>query len=491
MTTWRDNLLPGSFRGVPFKTLPLTTQIGRRNVVHEYPQRDKPYGEDLGRKARQYQVEAIVLGVDYLSQRDRLIAALESKGAGRLVHPTLGEMDVILSSPASMTEDLGVAGGSAKFSMTFTEAGDIAALTVTADTSKRVETAADAATATAQDAFGRTFDLGSDQPGLLSQVLNVLNGATAGIVGLINDIKSLPASLLADATSLVNAAIGDSQQILSAFSSLSDMLDLGILGALFASSSTGAVPTDSVPALSVASQIAVASATLSTTASSPAALAAVMTGVVQGFRGTTGTGGGVVGGFGLPGLSASRTVADGSAVSALAGTPFLALADAMPSAAGTGGVVSFDAVPAPDTALGTAQASNRQALAGLVRQVAVIEAVRAATDRDASYTTTAEAAATRDGLAGRLDAEMLASQDHDLTASLRALRATLVEDMDRRAAALPSLKTVLTTTVQPALVLAARYYDDPSRAADLVARNDVAHPGFVPAGRLTMIGVTA
>ena len=34
----------------------------------------------------------------------------------------------------------------------------------------------------------------------------------------------------------------------------------------------------------------------------------------------------------------------------------------------------------------------------------------------------------------------------------------------------------------PALVLAHRLYDDPSWDADIVARNDVVHPGFVPGG---------
>jgi hypothetical protein len=34
--------------------------------------------------------------------------------------------------------------------------------------------------------------------------------------------------------------------------------------------------------------------------------------------------------------------------------------------------------------------------------------------------------------------------------------------------------------IEPAVVLAARIYDDASRAGEIVQRNNIAHPGFVP-----------
>ena len=46
---WRDNLLSASFRGIPFKVLDTTTQVGRRNVLHQFPFKDVPYVEDLGK----------------------------------------------------------------------------------------------------------------------------------------------------------------------------------------------------------------------------------------------------------------------------------------------------------------------------------------------------------------------------------------------------------------------------------------------------------
>lgn len=75
---WRDELRPASFRGVSFYVEGGTLTFGRRLAIHEYPQREKPYVEDLGKKARVYRLEAFVLGPDYMKDRDALIDALET-----------------------------------------------------------------------------------------------------------------------------------------------------------------------------------------------------------------------------------------------------------------------------------------------------------------------------------------------------------------------------------------------------------------------------
>lgn len=45
--TWKDRLQDASFRGVPFKVEEESAGTGRRVETHEYPNRDKPYTEDL------------------------------------------------------------------------------------------------------------------------------------------------------------------------------------------------------------------------------------------------------------------------------------------------------------------------------------------------------------------------------------------------------------------------------------------------------------
>ncbi|HHG0355951.1 TPA: DNA circularization N-terminal domain-containing protein, partial [Escherichia coli] len=47
--TWKDRLQGASFRGVPFKVEEESAGTGRRVETHEYPNRDKPYTEDLGK----------------------------------------------------------------------------------------------------------------------------------------------------------------------------------------------------------------------------------------------------------------------------------------------------------------------------------------------------------------------------------------------------------------------------------------------------------
>jgi prophage DNA circulation protein len=90
---WRDRLLPASFRGVGFWIDQAKTPVGRKGQLHEYPQRDLPYFEDLGQQARIHDITAFIIGADCLEQRDKLLKALEA-GSGELVHPWLGRLQV-------------------------------------------------------------------------------------------------------------------------------------------------------------------------------------------------------------------------------------------------------------------------------------------------------------------------------------------------------------------------------------------------------------
>jgi len=55
---WRDRLRKARFRGVEFWVAADETSIGRRVVFHEYPLRDIPCAQDLGRRGRRYEVGA-------------------------------------------------------------------------------------------------------------------------------------------------------------------------------------------------------------------------------------------------------------------------------------------------------------------------------------------------------------------------------------------------------------------------------------------------
>lgn len=121
MSAWRDRLVPASFRGVQFHVELGALSGGRRIVMHEFAKRDDPYAEDMGRRARKHPVTAYLVSPDYQPDRDALRDALEEEGPGTLVHPTLGEFDVV-ASDYTVTERR-ERGGYCEFEMLFLEAG--------------------------------------------------------------------------------------------------------------------------------------------------------------------------------------------------------------------------------------------------------------------------------------------------------------------------------------------------------------------------------
>ena len=56
-----SSLRQASFRGAQFEVDDVDASGGRRLVKHEYPLRDVPYAEDMGRKAREYSVKAFIV----------------------------------------------------------------------------------------------------------------------------------------------------------------------------------------------------------------------------------------------------------------------------------------------------------------------------------------------------------------------------------------------------------------------------------------------
>lgn len=156
---WRDNLQKASFRGVEFKCESVDTIIGRRNILHEYPMRDIPYAEDLGKKAREISIRAYVIGDDYLAWRDRLIEAVEMKAeAGTLVHPTLGAILAVVKECRHGYSNK--EGGIEYFDLTFAEAGEKRYPSAAIDTKSSVSTAASTLKNAVTQVFGRDFNIG-------------------------------------------------------------------------------------------------------------------------------------------------------------------------------------------------------------------------------------------------------------------------------------------------------------------------------------------
>ena len=221
--TWREDLrrvtiggkqyIGASFRGVGFFVESAERSGGRRAVVHEFPLRDDPFVEDLGRRARSFRVDGYVIGDDYLAQRDALLAALEDEsGPGELVHPYHGVRRAVctgVSVRESRTD-----GGMATFAIEFAEApAQAVAPTEVVDSAEQVAASADLAiTATnaelveQYDAEGLpSFALASAETALTA-ASDAVAAKLAPIVSVTQELAELTgrvALLTAQASSLV------------------------------------------------------------------------------------------------------------------------------------------------------------------------------------------------------------------------------------------------------------------------------------------------
>lgn len=118
--SWRDSLRPASFRGAQFRVDLSAKAGGRRGQSYEFPKRDTPQDEDLGRRAKRFSVAGWVVGEDYLEDAARLEAALTAEGPGQLVRP-LGGSHRVRCETYTRTERR-TDGGLAFFDMSFVEA---------------------------------------------------------------------------------------------------------------------------------------------------------------------------------------------------------------------------------------------------------------------------------------------------------------------------------------------------------------------------------
>lgn len=156
---WRDELRPGSFRDVPFHIDSADQQGGRRQVVHEFPQRDDPFVEDLGLRPHGFSVDCLVLGADYMAARDALIAALDAAGSGTLVHPYRGSLTV--SCETWRCRESSDQGGIAWFSIDFVTSAVAPRPVAVEDTAASTEAVAAAALAEANAGLVAGFSVAS------------------------------------------------------------------------------------------------------------------------------------------------------------------------------------------------------------------------------------------------------------------------------------------------------------------------------------------
>ena len=387
---WRDQMQKGSFRGVPFRAQSQDTEGGRRVAGHEYPGRDEPWQEDLGRKGRTHSLELHIIGADYMSGRDALQAALEKAGSAELVHPWLGKLSVQVST--YRLRESTREGGMATFSVTFLEAGKEQFPTSAIDTSAGVATSAAASRTTSITAFADRFSV-AGQPAFVGEgAVAVLQQATSRIQALISGAPTLPQGMTGTLSGL-NSLNGSLNALILQPLSLGNALDGNIAG-------FGSLFTNPLPA-----------------------------------------------------LNAYRSLS----------------------------LFGDSLVPVPSvTPSRVQQGDNQAAIVDLTQQLSL--ASEASTMSTYTPASSSEALSMRDDLADRLDVSAANAGSDAEYLALTDLRASMVKDMTTRAANLPQLGSYTPQATAPALVVAHRIYGDATMDQEIVARNKVANPGFVPGG---------
>lgn len=393
-----ESLSPASFRGVPFQVETADLGAGRRTQLHEYPQRDKPYAEDLGRATRELTFTGFVVGADYVDQANKLLAALEERGPGTLVHPWLGTQTVSLKEPARVSFDAAL--GVARFSLAFVESGALEFPAAATSTPVETRNAATALETSAVESFAKQFSIS----GFQDFVSSAANAALADVLGVVA---------------------------------------LGEIGKLFAYSSSLANTVSTVIGL----------------VSNPATLGWKLLGLV-----------------GLSGIA--------STVSA-----WVSLVRSL-----TRSSRSHKLAPPASPSLYTPSRQqayvNTSAINALTRQALLAQAVGASSligsAVDAHRPTYEDYLSVRDDLAAALDEESLTATD-TVYPILQAARQAVWQDLTARARDNARLTTLTPAEVLPAVVIAYDYYEEASRDDEIIARNALRHPGFVPANPLKVL----
>ncbi|HCU26109.1 MAG TPA: hypothetical protein DF383_13925, partial [Deltaproteobacteria bacterium] len=133
------------------------------------------------------------------------------------------------------------------------------------------------------------------------------------------------------------------------------------------------------------------------------------------------------------------------------------------------------------TATRMREQQNLDAIVSLVKQAAVAWVAPIAAK--ASYSSLQDAIAARDEILFVIDQQMeISGIDDDTYQALHDVRKALSEALPPPTADLPSIVPYHNIQTRPSLVLAYDLYEKLNREADIIFRNQIEHPGFVPGG---------
>lgn len=424
--------LPASFRGVSFWVESSDLSVGRRTVTHQYPQRDEPFTEDLGRAAREYRFSAFVLGDDYIEQAKKLREALEKPGAATLVHPEFGEIQVVAQPGASMSFSQSMR--RVNFSLAFVEAGLNAFPTPEGASQQASRAAADEVSEAAAESFEDSLTLDDIE----DFVQDALNGDLLDALDIISNSEIAKVLDFADRVSeLANDAIGLVRGGPKAFATK-------LMGALGLS------------------RLATTVAGWQRVGKSLCALANDLRGDDDEPYFST-----------VKPKSAEVIESNRKAVYSLCRQAVLVQAVGVSTLIGT----DVDSTVASSSILPDDGEDVVDTQSGATSVTTVTSSGSASQSPTISYDEMLEA---RETIVGRLEEEMLDVEDDRVFMALREAATAVSKDLSSRAEEQARLYDYDAGAVLPSCVTAMELYGDATRAQEIVVRNGVTNPLFCP-----------
>lgn len=469
--TWRDELHPASFRGVPFHVDSDAMPVGRRTQLHEYPQRDKPLVEDMGRRTRTTKLTAFVIGDDYLVKRDDLLKALDEPGPGELVHPWFGRMNVT-AGDCEVTHERRE-GGMARFDLVFIEAGEKGFPAGVPNTARQVEESSESLLESAISRYKAAMSVVNRARLAVVALQNGIAGIQMAIYQEFGQLVALVGSVEALADMLINAPGNFAAMIRAQFADIGGHSRSS--GYRWAPSADGSGSASSGGAGGGSGTGGTAAADLEAdpefarTVAGLAEVEPVFTTFVTATRDITGQ---VETARALAAEAATdkaiSNTAGGAATVAVVKAARELVRDALlVLAARTAAVMPVIAAPAPLPG----SPSLAQQVAAPIQRPEVPAAEEVVLIRDAIGAALWEAAQTT---------------SHHHFEVLEAVRKHVTGHLTEVARSGVRLTEVTTQESLPALVLAYQCFGDATRAGEIVTRNKAVHPGFLPPGVLTV-----
>ncbi|ELX5605495.1 DNA circularization protein [Salmonella enterica] len=451
----------GSFRNVPFLVYKEQRERGGRNIVkREYPLRESGGADDLGSKLPAFTFTVIVEGDDAQAQRKALRDALYAPGAGELIHPDYGTLNVLIDnfeSRYNVSEQRVV-----EFTINATPQANDTAPDAQKDTATALTTKAGNGLNSIFNTLADGWAVVSDNLHDLQAMADTVSGKidalenTVSSVGIMQDISNFAASFSAmkgNITALITSPLRMAQQFAGVFSGLIALPSLPSLSLLCdkkrnqsGGTYTGASPAGSLstPDEAVRSQ----GGTQLYQALSAFHDTLVTQDRQRDLNGLT------------PAAQANIRLIQSVMQSAVV------LAQVQTAASLLTIAVAQAATPA-----GTGATTDTPITVSLLQSAADVQAV--------SHM-----------LGQSLDAQVLAfsGQGYTRTAlALREARLALVEDLTTRGVQLPGVSSVAVRTTEPALVTLYRATGNSVQWQRFVRRNGVVHPLFIPGGSVVEV----